>query len=238
VLKLLKPLARPRIEFVCDPADVSVIAEPVPAKSIIPDWFRKLPAVDRSHVTALNNGLTVKRCMPFLDAMTTGWILPLAATVRLEITDNGCTIEAGWETERVMVSNHSMHQISGNPREPRPPCKFHNYWTIKTPPGWSCLFVPPLNRPNAVFEALAGVVDTDKYQSLINFPFLATAPDGVYTIERGTPLMQVIPFRRDTAAIAADIRAETPQEAATRERILKNTQSSEGWYRKFARAPR
>ncbi|MFN0218594.1 MAG: DUF6065 family protein [Hyphomicrobium sp.] len=238
MLKLLNPLSKPKVEFVCHPADLGVIAEPVQAKTAMPDWFRKLPPVDSNHLTAVNNGLTVKRCMPFLDAMTTGWILPLAATVRLEISDAGQTVEAGWDIDRVMVSNHAMHQIAGNPREPRPPCKFHNYWTIKTPPGWSCLFVPPLNRPNSVFECVAGVVDTDVYHSLINFPFLATASDGVYTLERGAPLVQVIPFRRDGTALLSEIRAESESEAATRERILAQTQASEGWYRRFARAQR
>ena len=139
MFKVLKPLAKPRIEFVCDAKDYGVIAEPVPAKTVIPEWFRKLPAVDKNHVTASNNGLTIKRCMPFLDALTTGWILPLAATVRLEIKDQGRTVEAGWEMEHVMVSNHAQHQVTGNPRDPRPPCKLHNYWTIKTPPaGVAC----------------------------------------------------------------------------------------------------
>ena len=238
MLRLLKPLVRPRIEFVCDPRDLGVIAAPVPAKGVIPEWFRRLPAIDKNHVTALNNGLTVKRCMPFLDALTTGWILPVGATVRLEITDGGQTVEAGWEFERVMVSNHALHQVAGNPRDPRPPCKLHNYWTIKTPPGWSCLFVPPLNRPNPVIEVISGIVDTDTYQSLINFPFIATAPDGVYTLERGTPLVQVIPFLRETTHLAGEMRAETAQEAAMRERILSNTQAAEGWYRRMARAQR
>lgn len=238
MLKLLKPLAKPRIEFVCDPADFGVIAEPVPAKSFMPDWFKKLPPVDTNHLTAVNNGITVKRCMPFLDAMTVGWIVPLAATVRLEISDNGQTVDAGWDVDHVMVSNHAMHQIAGNPREPRPPCKFHNYWTIKTPPGWSCLFIPPLNRPNGIFECIAGVVDTDTYHSLINFPFIATAADGVYTLTRGMPLVQVIPFRRDAAALPGEVRAETEEEAATRNRILANTQANDGWYRRFARAQR
>jgi len=238
MFKLLKPLAKPTIDFVCDPKDLGVIAEPVAAKSAIPEWFRKLPPVDQSHVHANNNGLTVKRCMPFLDAMTTGWVLPLAATVRLEVRDGGKTVEAGWEIDRVMVSNHSMHQVAGNPRDPRPPCKFHNYWTVITPPGWSCLFVPPLNRPSPVFECIAGVVDTDTYTSLINFPFIATAPDGVYTIERGTPIVQVIPFRRDTTSLSGNIRAESAAEGESRVRILRQTQASEGWYRRVARAAR
>lgn len=72
-----------------------MIAAPVPAKAYLPDWFRKLPAVDDS-VTGLNNtGLTVKRCMPFLDAMTTGWVLLLPATVRLDISEGGTRVDAG-----------------------------------------------------------------------------------------------------------------------------------------------
>jgi hypothetical protein len=238
MLKLLNVTKKPRIEFVCAPQDFGIIAEPVHAKTVMPDWFKRLPAIDKSHLTASNNGLTIKRCMPFLDALTTGWIIPVGATVRLEIRDGGRTVDAGWELDKVMVSNHGMHQVAGNPLEPRPPCKMHNYWTIKTPPGWSCLFVPPLNRNNPVIEIVSGIVDTDTYQSLINFPFFATAPDGVYTLERGSPLVQVIPFRRESTHITGEVRAEFAGEAETRERIHRLTQSSEGWYRKIARAIR
>ncbi|RWM84362.1 MAG: hypothetical protein EOR84_33365 [Mesorhizobium sp.] len=226
------------IRFSCRPEDHGVIAPPVAAKTVLPDWFRKLPAVDQQQASATNNGLTVKRCMPFLDAMTTGWILPLAATVRLEIKDGGSAVDAGWEFDRMMVSNHGAHQVAGNPKEPAPPCKFHNYWSIRTPPGWSCLFLPPLNRPAQPFECVAGIVDTDTYAAHIHFPFFATAPDGLYVIEKGTPLVQVIPIRREDAALKAEIQAETGAEATERETVYRNTIASEGWYRKWARAAR
>jgi hypothetical protein len=226
------------IEFRCAAEDHGVIAEPVASKQHLPDWFRKLPAIDKSHVSVSDNGLTVKRCMPFLDAMITGWIIPLAADVRLEVTDGGRTVNAGWEFDKVMVSNHNPHQVSGSPTDPRPPCKFHNYWTIATPPGWSCLFVPLLNRRQPLFEVFAGIVDTDTYQSLIHFPFVATAPDGVHTLEKGTPLVQVIPFQRQSTELEAAIRVETDEEALLRTRITRSTQNSEGWYRETARARR
>ncbi|TIN25854.1 DUF6065 family protein [Mesorhizobium sp.] len=226
------------IRFSCRPEDHGVIAPPVAAKTVLPDWFRKLPPVDAQQASATNNGLTVKRCMPFLDAMTTGWILPLAATVRLEVKDGGSAVDAGWEFDRVMVSNHGAHQVAGNPKEPAPPCKFHNYWSIRTPPGWSCLFLPPLNRPAQPFECVAGIVDTDTYAAHIHFPFFATAPDGLYVVEKGTPLVQVIPFRREDAALKAEIQSETGAEATEREAVYRNTIASEGWYRKWARAVR
>jgi hypothetical protein len=229
---------RPVIEFLCRFEDEGLIAEPVPAKTDLPAWLRRLPGIDRSQVSATNNGLTVKRCMPFLDAMSTGWLIPLAVPVRLEITDEGRTVTAGWEFDREMVSNHGSFQIAGSPYDPHPPMKFHNHWTIRTPKGWSCLFLPPINRPNGVVEVLSGLVDTDRYTAPVNFPFVATAPDGVYTLRKGTPLVQVIPFRRSDPTLDAEIRAETEREGQERERIRRSTHAGEGWYKRHARAPR
>ncbi len=233
-----RPQPAPVIRFLCRPEDEGVIAPPVPAKAYLPDWFRKLPAVDPDAAGLDNTGLTVKRCMPFLDAMTTGWIIPLAATVRMQVSENGTRVDSAWDFDRTLVSGHGVHQVKGHPMSDRPPCKFHNYWTIVTPPGWSCLFVNPLNRPNGLFEVVAGVVDTDTYASEIHFPFFATAEDGLHVIEKGSPIVQVIPFRRDTAMLDAEIRAETTDEKRHRETILRNTKASEGWYREHARAKR
>lgn len=226
------------VQFTCAPEDLGVIAPPVPARTVMPEWFRKLPAVDRSRLSAGDTGQTVKRCMPFLDAMTTGIILPLAATVRLDIRDNGRTVEAGWDFDRIMVSNHGAHQVAGHPAAPTPPCKFHNYWTIRTPKGWSCLFVPVLNRTDPHFEPVAGVVDTDTYLAPIHFPFFATAPDGLYELEKGTPLVQVIPFKRQATMLGFTAKAETTRQAETRKRVFRSTLAATGWYRRFARAAR
>ncbi|MDO5658112.1 MAG: hypothetical protein Q4G36_07295 [Paracoccus sp. (in: a-proteobacteria)] len=232
----------PEIRFLCEPRDEAVIAKPFPAKRHIPDWFRKLPAVDENVAGLNDTGLTVKRCMPFLDAMNTGWIIPLAAELRLEISNSGTEVVGGWDFDRTLMSNHGENQVAGNPWKaiggPRPPRKFHNYWSIVTPPGYSCLFINPLNRPNGVFEIVAGIVDTDTYPAHINFPFFATAEDGLYVLEKGTPLAQVIPFRRDDADMAAFIGAETKPEAATREAAHRNTKAASGWYRTEARAKR
>ena len=232
----LKPA--PRIEFLCAPEDQGVIAPPIPARDVLPAWFRRLPAIDVRHESVSDNGLTVKRCMPFLDAMTTGWIIPMPATVRLEITEGGRTVQSGWDFDRTLVSNHHAYQVTGHPASPRPPGKFHNYWTIRTPRGWSCLFMSPLNRPNGVFELVAGIVDTDTYTAPVHLPFFATGEDGLYTLEQGSPLAQVIPFRRADARLEAVIRAETTQEAQARTHIRRAASAGDGWYRKFARERR
>jgi Family of unknown function (DUF6065) len=229
---------RPTVEFLCAAEDEGVIAEPTPARAVLPEWFRRLPGIDQSELSATNNGITAKRCLPLLDALSLGWIVPLAATVRLEVTDGGKSVTAGWEHDREMVSNHAAFQVAGNPFEPRPPMKFHNHWTIRTAPGWSCLLVPAINRPSDVVHLFSGVVDTDRYRSPVHFPFVTTAPDGVHTLKRGTPLVQVVPFRRADAAIAGSVRAETEEERAVRAAIRRGTLAGDGWYRREARATR
>ena len=47
------------IRFLCRPEDEGVIAPPVPAKVALPDWFRKLPAIDKEQLSATDSGLTI-----------------------------------------------------------------------------------------------------------------------------------------------------------------------------------
>ena len=116
--------------------------------------------------------------------------------------------------------------------------KFHNYWTIRTSPGWSCLFLPAINRPIDVVHIFSGLVDTDAYRSPVNFPFVATAPDGVYTLRQGTPLVQVVPVHRAALKIHGSVRSESHADADLRRSISRNTKADDGWYRRHARADR
>src|ERR1700685_249520 len=89
---------------------------------------------------------TVKKCPPFLDAMTYGFLIPLA--IDLEVRDG----EFSWNPElpegSVSESSfsptdfHDPSQIAGTPffDDDRFIIKFRNYWTIEAPDGYSLLF--------------------------------------------------------------------------------------------------
>lgn len=51
MLHFLKKEPPQMIRFVCHPEDNGVIAPPVRAKSVLPDWFRRLPPVDKRHLS-------------------------------------------------------------------------------------------------------------------------------------------------------------------------------------------
>jgi hypothetical protein len=103
------------------------------------------------------------------------------------------------------VNVHSLKQVQGSPfiekNKNFPFYKILNPWKIKTPKGYSCLFVSPLNNADDRFSIIPGIVDTDKHPLEINFPIIINAdkyPVLETTIKKGTPYVQIIPFKRDS----------------------------------------
>ena len=218
-----------KIKFFCDPECKDVIPEPYPARKLMPDWYKKLPNFTDSPDEKFDFK-TLKRCPPFLDAMSTGWIIPLAADVQFNIQDNGAGLTWDSEFYRPMVENHTLSQISTHPNHPMVPIKILNHWIIETPPGWSCLFVPPLNRPDKNLDLMSGIVETDKYFEYINFPGFLKLLNGKITLEAGYPLMQVIPYKRNFTK-DAEIKSLNKKNQARLDMIRKRRSSHPSLYR-------
>jgi hypothetical protein len=101
------------------------------------------------------------------------------------------------------IDTHSLKQVEGSPfiekNKNLPFYKIINPWKIKTPKGYSCLFVPPLNNSDDRFSIIPGIVDTDTFPNEINFPIIINGdkyPTLETTIKKGTPYVQIIPFKR------------------------------------------
>ena len=211
------------IEFICPKKVEDRIPPPIPARRMLPKWYKDLPGKIENVEGKRDDApdfLTIKRCMPFFDMLTTGWLMLLAEDTAIEIKDGGTRVDyygdgdtdEGREDELIKtISFHHPDQVKGHPT-PRWPCKWLNYWTIKTPPGVSCMFMPPANIDHNIWQVLPAIVDTDKYQSSVNFPFFPTGQDGTYFIEKGEPLIQIIPFLRETAEMKSIIRVNTFEE--------------------------
>ncbi len=164
------------------------ISYPIPASKAVPNWWRKDSVVkEQMH--------TMKKCVPILDSLTAGYVIPLPADVwKAKGVKN-----FGQRKDITFVSEHYPLQTEAYPApeefDPQP-YKWVNPWNIKTPKGYSCLFIHPLNSGDSPFYSFSGIVDTDKHPVTVNFPFLIKKEfEGV--IPAGTPIIQVIPFKRD-----------------------------------------
>jgi len=168
-------------------------SKPVPASKMVPEWFRKIPGV-------INGQETIKKCVPFIDAMTSGYMVTLAADIYVD----GSGIQQ--ISKDSVVLQHYDEQI-GDIKLPyeysRQPYKWMNMFIGKTPKGYSTLFTHPFNRFDLPFYTMTGVVDTDKFPLQVNFPFFIRK-DFVGLIPAGTPVAQAFPFKREDWQIEVD----------------------------------
>ncbi len=188
-----------KIKFALDPA-LSDATPPRPTKTYLPEWYKNTSRFYNTHKeNIIDHGKTFKVCMPFTDAMLSGYTFELWQD--LYIVDGDDFPRIGWKDQRVPVFAARESQQSGSMNLPE------GYWDIhyallhplyiQTPPGYSILVTQPFNRFDLPFMALTGIVDSDKEPF---FPgnysmFLKKGFSG--EVKAGTPLLQIIPFKRD-----------------------------------------
>ncbi|MFT4118120.1 hypothetical protein [Bradyrhizobium sp.] len=228
------------LRFRCPKELEGLLPPPIPASQGVPDWLKTMPPTAFS---ALNqqDEQTIKRCPPFVDAMTCGFLIPLICDLRIEdgeiVWDND--IPPGGETEfpRSPISFHDPGQVTGSPlfESDRFLIKFHNLWTIEAPEGYALFFTHPVNRFDLPFTTLSGLVDCDRYKDAwIHFPahWHDTRFSGV--LPRGTPIAQCIPVKREnwTRQTSSFTIEETQKVQALRAELRRET----GLYRRKFRA--
>jgi len=189
--------------FRCPPELVDILPPPIPAVEGLPDWFKSMPQKAFNTISQSDTE-TVKRCPPFIDAMTYGFLMPLPCDLRVE---NG---EFSWDFDlpensvdnftRSPIAFHDPSQIAGTPffEEDRFAIKFNNFWSIEAPAGYSLLFTHPANRADLPFTTLTGLVDSDLYHdSRINFPARWHDINFNGVLPKGTPVAQCMPVKRE-----------------------------------------
>ncbi|MGY3604671.1 MULTISPECIES: hypothetical protein [unclassified Bradyrhizobium] len=191
------------LTFRCPAELEGVLPPPIRAALGLPDWLKTMPA-QAFNALNLREENTVKRCPPFVDAMTSGFLIPLMCDLRFE---NG---EITWDNElppggsvsfvRSPIGFHDASQVTGSPlfEADRFLIKLHNLWTIEAPEGYAVLFTHPFNRPDLPFTTLTGLVDCDRYHdNWIHFPAYWHDVNFCGVLPKGTPIAQCIPVRRE-----------------------------------------
>ena len=180
------------------------IEQPRPASEFVPEWYKNTKSYVNNEKKPLGDGQipsTIKRCVPVFDAITSGYIItvPVDIYVSIKTDENG---NKGQSFEWPALEPLGFHVIEQAPEHPqaKPPYaypKFNNPWAIKTPKGYSTLFVQPFHRESP-FTIFPGIVDTDRYTTNVNFPFVINDPNFEGLLKQGTPMAQVIPIKRNS----------------------------------------
>lgn len=175
------------------------LGEPEPVKKFIPEWYRKSETTFKDKNTG-EDVSGVKRCVPFLDAMMSGYVLTLPMDVFVSENKDG-TLNLRWNSEDTFRDFISERPHESGALIPRPAGHHDNHvawrgvWGFRTPRGWSVMVVHPLNRWDLPFTTTSGIIDSDKYSTSGNIPFFVKKGfTGV--IPKGTPIAQLIPVKR------------------------------------------
>jgi hypothetical protein len=213
---------------------------PIPAAAGLPEGLKAMPQQAFSAMAGGDDD-TVKRCPPFIDAMTTGFLIPLICDLRIE---NG---EFTWDDDlppggavgfaRAPIGFHDAAQVAGTPlfEDDRVLIKFHNLWTIEAPQGYALMFTHPANRFDLPFTTLTGLVDCDRYhQSWIHFPAHWHDESFSGVLPKGTPVAQCFPVKRETWTLRTE--AFTDEVAQQAHDLMATIRREKGVYRRKFRA--
>jgi hypothetical protein len=218
-----------------DTIGVNDIYAPTSASRVLPDWYKDAPEYVGGEriIKDGNTPHTVKKCIPVFDALTAGYVIKTYVDVQVTQRDGLPYYE--WPSHNAI----SFHPIEQAPEHPgvngAPFPKWTNPWAIRTPPGYSTLFLPPMHNPNGIFTVLPGIVDTDMYTAPVNFPFILDDVRWEGIIPAGTPMVQIIPFRRERFQMTLGGDKERDAQAKTTGRLRSlwfNSYKRQFWSRK------
>jgi hypothetical protein len=181
------------------------VPPPKPAASYLPSWYKHISPFHTKYpefcITTGRVNKTVKKCMPFFDSFQMGYIQETWQDIWIEKKD-GETLFSHPTAPKIMTARH-RNTSQGFPHvQGFLPNHFvwHPPWWLELPAGYSCIFTHPLNHDELPFRTFTGIVDCDSYnrcEPQSNIPFMLNQ-NFTGMIKKGTPMYQMIPFKRDS----------------------------------------
>jgi hypothetical protein len=207
----------PTIDFIAHNEKTIRDFKPVLAKSVSPEWWKK--AKVGMHVKG-DFVQTIRSCPAMDDWLKSGWYVLANRDIEVIMYDGqSVTKETRESGERhrpgVVSPSHPSNQALdsfeylGKNAPVKDAFKMRNPWNVKTPPGYSCFYLDPFLFQNEYFATWQGIIDTDKFNTnqdnsqIIFYPKVNHS----FIIKKGTPMCQIIPYKRDTWTATYQLRS-------------------------------
>lgn len=190
-----------KIEFVpTDEQTESFVSPPIPAKDVLAEWYKKMPRFHGGQPKIINGAVennSIKACYPFYDAMASGYIQKTWCDIHISFDGSSARYNFSCGPEIIGIRDSVNIKLSDDYW----PIEFvwKVRWSIKTPPGWGYMMVSPSNRFDLPFHSPSGIVDSDvfNYVEAGDYPFYIKKSFNDFIIPEGTPMYQIIPFKRE-----------------------------------------
>jgi hypothetical protein len=185
----------PTIEFFTSEWSARKFYPIKPAKECLPPYWKEMPAVIPTRDYPVE---TAKKCPGITDWITSGYIL--SAWTDIEVIQDSpggprAILHNGRETNSahppsqcLNLLDHRSHHLGS--------IKLPDVWMVKTAPGWSIMVQPLWYWKNQPWEQMPGIMHMDFHSCEINMNMILKTTEN-FTIAAGTPLCQIIPFKRE-----------------------------------------
>jgi hypothetical protein len=185
---------------------------PEPAVKFVPEWYKSLAkhgdTNDQKNLNPVNQHgadgalVATKMCLPFYDAITSGYMALLNDDLIVKLDEEGFPTMS-WKSGGLLIDKRPTIEVAV-PYKHHP---LHFGWRMnfyyKTPENYSLLMTHPMNRFDLPFTTMSGIVDSDIWGLPVFIAFfLKTGFEGV--IPKGTPIMQLVPIKRNSWNLEID----------------------------------
>lgn len=223
----LRDRTRAKIKFASSIGNFAVATPVVPSVRVRPKWLKEQKGEQR-----------FAHCPGMMDYLNAGYIITAHTDIHIKATSEGCVVMvegmcvAHEEMPRLQPSQFNYAIVDGilQPDEvEKAAWKVPLPWTIHMRKGYSGYLLPALMHSDFhdKIRVMPGIVHFDKFHTT-NFVFVPVK-ECEFTIPAGTPLIQMIPFKRE------DFHAECGK-ATERERdehFFNMPSRVKGYYRKY-----
>lgn len=171
------------------------------ARHNLPQWYKESNSFvgDPKSSRAKDKSMTVKKCIPVLDFLSTGLTLHLPFTIYSTGIYPNKDISENLNENDCKLGTHHPEQLQKFPisSEYDPyPLKIDFPFSIEAPDGYSAVFIGSNPYKDWPLYFIPGIVETDKYKNVVNFPFVIKK-DFEGKIDAGTEFMKVFFIKRE-----------------------------------------
>ena len=169
-----------------------------PAKGFIPEWYKSIKGYNNNNIK-FNDDMryaNIKSCMPFLDTLTSGYMVELWTDIHVTGPAGNKLIRWASQPDPLGMRKDFGDMMPAPKGYSDQQFGWRTVNIVKLPPGYSMLMTHPFNRLDLPFITVSGIVDLDTVLGEGNFPFFIR-DDFEGVIPAGTPIYQILPFKRE-----------------------------------------
>jgi hypothetical protein len=187
---------------------------------MIPKWYKNTDVYLEDELGVNPNAMSVRGCMPFFEALTTGWILRSPSDIVMRASEDTLSLDYNEIGSCSVISEQQREQYGENNKLTQGggyPIELQTPWLIDAPKGYSVWVLPPLNRWEYQiydhFYPFSGIYDVDTHFRQVGIVgMLDTESIDVVRMKAGTPIAQLVFFDRNGIAHDATVSEMTEKD--------------------------